>query len=113
MKAATRRRLNKAVNILTISLLALSFMTGWAASLLSLTEFGLHKYTSIALVLLASVHLAMHWRALSSKVRRREPTSRTLTALAKTGSYGSSEVSGVAVASEASEGAAAQLTVAP
>jgi hypothetical protein len=69
--APIRRRVNLAVNLLSLGLLVVSFATGWVASLLGLTEFGVHKYTSIALVFLAAAHLAMHWRTLVNQLRRK------------------------------------------
>jgi hypothetical protein len=64
-----RRYTNIVINLTLLGLVALSFVTGWVASLLDLTEFGLHKYSSIALLLVASVHVAMHWRSLSVQLR--------------------------------------------
>jgi hypothetical protein len=56
-----------------LGLLVVSFATGWVASLLALTEFGLHKYTSIALVFLAAAHLARHWRSMAHQLRHWRP----------------------------------------
>ena len=65
-----RRDINVALNLALPCLLVLSFVTGWIASLLGLTEFGVHKYTSIAAFVVACGHLVLHWRALAAQVGR-------------------------------------------
>ena len=64
-----RRYINIVINLTLLVLVLVSFVTGWVASLLGLTEFGLHKYSSIALLLMASAHLALHWRSLTQQLR--------------------------------------------
>jgi hypothetical protein len=68
-RALARRYTNILLNIALLGLVALSFVTGWVASLLGLTEFGLHKYSSIALVLVACAHVVLHWRSLAIQLR--------------------------------------------
>jgi hypothetical protein len=81
MSAPTRRRLNTGLNVGLVVLLVVSFTTGWIASLLGLTEFGFHKYTSIALLAVAGGHLAMHWRSLVAQLLRRHHAPRAMTPL--------------------------------
>lgn len=57
-----RRTLTQVIDIILVPLILVSFGSGWIASLADLTEFGLHKYSSIALVVFAGVHLFHHWR---------------------------------------------------
>jgi hypothetical protein len=64
-----RRQVQPLVNLTLLGLVCLTFASGWAASLLGLTEFGLHKYSSIALLLLATTHVGMHFRSLSTQLR--------------------------------------------
>lgn len=66
----TRRDINLLLSITLPWLLMLSFVSGWAASLMGATEFGLHKYSSIAVFVVALAHLAMHWRSLAAYLRR-------------------------------------------
>jgi hypothetical protein len=73
MSARSRHRFNTALNVGLVVLLVITFTTGWIASLLGLTEFPLHKYTSIAFLVVAIGHLAMHWRSLVAQLRRRRP----------------------------------------
>jgi ABC-type transporter Mla maintaining outer membrane lipid asymmetry permease subunit MlaE len=65
-----RRDINLILNVTLPVLLILSFMTGWVASWMGLTEFGLHKYTSIAVFVVAFGHLGLHWRSLMAHMRR-------------------------------------------
>jgi hypothetical protein len=39
--------------------------------MLGLTEFGLHKYSSIAVFVVALMHVGLHWRSLAAQIRRR------------------------------------------
>jgi predicted ferric reductase len=66
-----RRDINFVLNATLASLLILSFASGWLASWMGLTEFGLHKWTSIGVFVLALAHLALHWRSLAAHLRRR------------------------------------------
>jgi hypothetical protein len=66
----TRRNVNAALNMALPILLAVSFITGWIASLLGLAEFGLHKWSSIAVFVVAFGHLGLHWRSFKSQIRR-------------------------------------------
>jgi hypothetical protein len=50
-------------------LIAMSFATGWIASFLGMTEFGLHKWSSIGFVVVAGIHLGLHWRGLAAQIR--------------------------------------------
>jgi hypothetical protein len=65
----TRRYSNILINVALLGLVGMSFGTGWVASLFDLTEFGLHKYSSIALVLVACAHVVLHWRSLRIQLR--------------------------------------------
>jgi predicted ferric reductase len=65
-----RRDINFVLNITLPWLLILSFATGWIASWLGLTEFGLHKWSSIGVFVVALAHLALHWRSLAAHLRR-------------------------------------------
>jgi hypothetical protein len=64
-----RRYVNVTINLTLLCLVVMSFVTGWIASLLGLTEFGLHKYSSVALLVVASGHLVLHWRSLTVQLR--------------------------------------------
>lgn len=75
MAASTRRRMNLALNVALVVLLIVSFVTGWVASFLGLTEFGFHKFTSIALLVVALGHLVLHWRSLTAHMRPRQRQS--------------------------------------
>lgn len=66
----TRRNINVALNLMLPILLVTSFVTGWIASLFGLSEFGLHKYSSIAVFAVAGAHVALHWRSLSVQMLR-------------------------------------------
>lgn len=63
-----RRVLNAVTNLARVGLLAANFITGCVAALLGLIEFGLHKYASIALLIVAAVHIGMHWRSLLAQL---------------------------------------------
>jgi hypothetical protein len=71
-----RREINLLINITLLGLVVLTFASGWAASLLGLTEFGLHKYSSIAMLVLAFSHIGLHWRSLAGQVRRQFAVAR-------------------------------------
>jgi hypothetical protein len=66
----SRRTLKLLLNVALLGLICLSFVTGWIASLLGLTEFGLHKWSSMAFVVIATAHLGLHWRALAAQAHR-------------------------------------------
>ena len=68
-RSLSRRYVNIVINLTLLVLVVVSFITGWIASLLGLTEFGLHKYSSVALLLVASAHLVLHWRSLKTQLR--------------------------------------------
>ena len=75
----TRRDINVVLNLMLPTLLVMSFITGWIASLLGLSDFGLHKYSSFATFVVAAAHLGLHWRGLNAEIlrlgsrRRRNP----------------------------------------
>src|SRR5579859_550499 len=66
-----RRYVNLVLNLALLGLIVVSFATGWIASLLGLTEFGLHKYSSIAMVVVALGHVVLHRRSLTLQLRNR------------------------------------------
>ena len=68
--SVARRDISLAISLALAVLLVVSFVSGWMASLLGLTEFGLHKYSSLAVFALGLVHLGLHWRPLAAQVRR-------------------------------------------
>jgi hypothetical protein len=68
-RTTSRRYINILINLTLLGLVLISFVTGWIASFLGLTEFGLHKYSSIALLLVASGHVVLHWRSLTVQLR--------------------------------------------
>jgi hypothetical protein len=70
-RLSNQRRINFVLNVTLPGLLVLSFLTGWMASMLGLTEFGLHKYSSIAVFVVALMHVVLHWRSLAAQIRRR------------------------------------------
>lgn len=70
-RARVRREVNLLLNLALLGLVVLSFASGWAASLLGLTEFGLHKFSSIALLVVATGHVVLHWRSLSNELQKR------------------------------------------
>jgi hypothetical protein len=65
-----RRTISTALNLALLGLMVLTFATGWMASFQGLTEFGLHKYGSVAFLLVAGGHLGLHWRSLAAQLRR-------------------------------------------
>jgi hypothetical protein len=69
-RTGLRRHINLILTMTLPVLLILSFVTGWMASWLGLTEFGLHKYTSIAVFVVALGHLSLHWRSFLGHIRR-------------------------------------------
>ena len=69
-RSGVHRRVKPFLNFSLIGLLIVSFTTGWIASLLGLTEYPPHKYTSIGFFLVAGVHLAFHWSSLVAQARR-------------------------------------------
>jgi len=78
-----KRDAMRALNVVLLGLICVSFATGWIASFLALTEFGLHKWSSIAFVIVAGAHLALHWRRFVSsrlRPRRTPPTDRLVLA---------------------------------
>jgi hypothetical protein len=64
-----RRSVNVLINITLLGLVLVTFATGWVAAIFGWSEFGLHKYSSIALLLVASGHVVLHWRSLSFQLR--------------------------------------------
>jgi hypothetical protein len=81
----SRRQLNTATNLALAGLLVASFLSGWVAALLGLTEFAVHKYTSIGLVLAAAVHVGLHARAARAQLRAWWPLPRSVRPLARRG----------------------------
>lgn len=73
-----RRNLTLAfcLNVLLAALFLLSFLSGWVAVYLGLSEFGLHKYASIVLLVAIVIHIALHHRSL--KRRRRIPLKKVI-----------------------------------
>jgi hypothetical protein len=69
-RAAVRRNLKLGLNLALLALVVITFVTGWIASLLGLTEFGAHKYTSIGLFVVAGAHVVLHSRVLLHQLRR-------------------------------------------
>jgi hypothetical protein len=67
--ALSHRSIQILLNLTLLGLVVASFVTGWVASLLGLSEFGLHKYSSIALLFVAGGHLIVHWRSLTTQLR--------------------------------------------
>ena len=65
----SRRYINVLINLTLLGLVLVSFITGWMASLFGLAEFGLHKYSSIAVLLVAGAHLVLHWRSFTIQLR--------------------------------------------
>jgi hypothetical protein len=73
-----KRDVNFIVNVAVLGLMVVSFASGWIASLLGFSEFGLHKWSSVALAVIASGHLGLHWRALASQAKRLRGHNRKL-----------------------------------
>jgi hypothetical protein len=69
VRTPSKRELNLAINVVLLALLVLSFLTGWIASLNGMTEFGLHKWSSIGFVVAVGAHIALHWSDLLTHVR--------------------------------------------
>jgi hypothetical protein len=69
-RSINSRRIKPFLNLSLVGLLIVSFTTGWIASLLGLTEYVPHKYSSIGFFLVAGVHLGIHWRGLTAQARR-------------------------------------------
>jgi hypothetical protein len=65
-----RRQINVVLNMALPCLLVLSFISGWVASTMGFTEFGLHKYSSIAAFVVAAAHLVLHWRSMATQITR-------------------------------------------
>jgi hypothetical protein len=62
--------LNTVLNVLLLGLLITSFVTGWLTSLLGLSDFAPHRFSSFALLIVAGGHLGVHWRSLAGQLRR-------------------------------------------
>jgi apolipoprotein N-acyltransferase len=80
MTLPAKRDTMRALNVLLLGLICVSFATGWIASWLALTEFGLHKWSSIAFVVVAAAHLAVHWRRLVTRWLSRQLGRRDVVA---------------------------------
>ncbi len=63
-------RLALALNVGLALLVLVSFASGWFALFSGLSEFGLHKYSSIALTVAIVVHTTLHHRMLTRRWRR-------------------------------------------
>ena len=85
LRLPTRRHINLMLNASLPVLLVVSFLSGWVASLLGLSEFGLHKYSSIAAFAAAGGHLMLHWRSLVAQMRRLRVSNREPSIAAPTG----------------------------
>jgi hypothetical protein len=69
-RSVVNRNLRAGLNLALLVLIVISFATGWIASLLGLTEFAPHKYSSIALFVVVAAHVALHARMLAVQLRR-------------------------------------------
>jgi hypothetical protein len=69
-RASFRLRITALLNLALLALLLFTFVTGWAASLLGLTEFAPHRVSSIAFIVVIGAHVALHWRNLLAQVKR-------------------------------------------
>ena len=72
-----RTHSNSALNVVLVVLAIVAFTTGWIANRLGLSEYPPHLYTSIALFVVAGLHLVVHRRAFAHQVRRLLETLRT------------------------------------
>jgi len=71
-----RTHFNSALNVVLVALVIVAFATGWIANRLGLSEYPPHLYTSIALFVVAGLHLVAHRRAFAHQVRRLLEASR-------------------------------------
>src|SRR5712691_7481997 len=85
LRRPARRDINLILNASLPVLLVVSFLSGWVASLLGLTEFGLHKYSSIAAFAAAGGHLMLHRRSLVAQMRHLRVSNREPSIAATTG----------------------------
>jgi hypothetical protein len=63
-------RVYRLLDYVMFLLLVLSFSTGWIAVYLGLNEFGIHKYSSIALVVTLIIHGWLHRKAWLKRKKR-------------------------------------------
>ena|SRR5579859_2518801 len=68
-RRSLRRTINISLNVLLPWLLIVSFATGWIASGFGMTEFGMHKWSSVAVFVVALAHLGLHWRSLVGQLK--------------------------------------------
>jgi hypothetical protein len=69
-RGSYRLRIAALLNLALLVLLVFTFVSGWAASLLGLSEFAPHRVSSVALIVVIGAHLALHWRSLLAQVKR-------------------------------------------
>jgi hypothetical protein len=65
-----RVRITPLLNLALLALLLCTFATGWAATLLGLSEFAPHRLSSIAFIVVIGAHIALHGRSLIAQVKR-------------------------------------------
>lgn len=65
-----RKRLGTLVSIGLLIGMTVTFLTGFVAAALDLNRFVFHKYAAYVALLLAAVHVVLHWRSLVAQVRK-------------------------------------------
>jgi hypothetical protein len=65
-----RKRIAVAITVGLLLIVAATFLTGFVAAALDLNRFAYHKYAAYVAIVLALVHVCLHWRGLSGQVRR-------------------------------------------
>jgi hypothetical protein len=63
------RNINLLINLTLLVLVIVTFVSGVIASMLGLTEFGLHRYASVALLALAATHVGLRFRSMTTRLR--------------------------------------------
>jgi SagB-type dehydrogenase family enzyme len=65
-----RKRTGVAVSILLLTVVLVTFLTGFVAAALDLNRFAYHKYAAYLAIALAATHVLLHRRSLAGQIRR-------------------------------------------
>lgn len=67
---ALRKRLGVVVSLALLAAMTVTFLTGFVAAALDLNRFVYHKYAAYLAILIAALHVVLHWRSLTGQVRK-------------------------------------------
>jgi SagB-type dehydrogenase family enzyme len=65
-----RKRIGVAVSILLLTVVTVTFLTGFVAAALDLNRFAYHRYAAYLAIALAATHVLLHRRSLAGQIRR-------------------------------------------